>query len=300
MSIHPAKLRHLMTSKGFNNTTLAAESGVSAKTISRALKGEDTGANTGTRLAKALGVTPEELALPPASDEQDPNAYFYRHAFTLSGSERLNFDLVSHRYGVPQADILKAAPALFALVAEMSLAKRRADLEVARAALPPVPAHLKNAATVATYRLENVLYAEDASISRADIFGRDLYKALSEDFDIEPAHRDPFHTFFRDAAEAANADAFSHPLDPNDLPHRIFPADLDTLTGNDRAAALALERGRVRIQAIPADLLAQDRSADRIAWLASHLTEEDRAWLGALDDITLDDLNLGEEPPHGH
>lgn len=306
MSINAEKLHHLMKVKSVTKANLARLSGINDRTIRRILKGESEKNNraTTTHISQALGVAPEDLAQPPSPadlrQEQDQNASFYRHAFTLSGGERLNFDLVQHRYGVSTQDILKAAPALFALVAEMSLAKRRADLEAARAALPPVPAHLKNAATVATYRLEDVLNAEAASIAAADIFGRKL-EANLKDHDMEADFRygTPFAAFLWESAQAANPDAFSDLFGQNDLPHRLFPADLDTLTGDDRAAEMALTRGRTRIQAIPADLLAQDRTADRITFLASHLTEEDRAWLRYLDEITLDDLGLGEETSHG-
>lgn len=298
MSINADKLLHLMKIKSETTATLARKSGINDRTIRRILKGESETNNqhTTTYLAKALGVTPEDLAQPPSladlRQEQEKNAYFYRMAFQVTGSERLNFDLVQHRYGVSALDMLKAAPALYALVAEMSLAKRRADLETARAALPPVPEHLKAAATVATYRLADVLNAEEASIARADLFGRYLDKALSEDldFDVAPPKRDPFHDFFWTAAEDANENAFPDLMGLNELPDGLFPADLDALTGNDHAAKLALKRGRVRIQAIPTPFIAEDRTTDRAAWLASHLTEEDQASLRHLNDIPFDVL----------
>ncbi|NBZ86058.1 helix-turn-helix domain-containing protein [Stagnihabitans tardus] len=308
MHINPDKLRHLMAKTELRRAAdLAARSKVSEKTIDRILDAEDHNSQTTTvtRLARALGVTPEDLAQPPAPgdlrQQQDPNAYSYRHAFTLTGSERLNLDLVGHRYGVSPADILKAAPALYALVAEMSLAKRRADLDLARQTRPVVAPHLQGAADMATGRLGEVLCAEEASIARADIFGRHLDKVFADRFDIEPPALDPFHDFIRTAAKAANPHAFSDLLGRGNLPERLFEDDLIAISGGDIAAAWALEHGRVRIQDIPAELRSNDRKADRIAFLASCLTEKDREWLDCIANMTQDALAEDEqkEPDHG-
>jgi hypothetical protein len=59
--------------------------------------------------------------------------------------------------------------------------------------------------------------------------------------------------------------------------YRIAPSEVENLAGGDRWAEYALTHGHARIQTIPADLLASDRKAARVEWLAAQVPPEERA-----------------------
>ena len=137
-SIHPKRLRDLRTRKKFSRRKLAIKSGVSEKQIGR-VETSDTDVpvrmNTMIKLASALGVdaqmllddptTLDPLPVPPSQDVQ--------LSIKISSQVRLAYDLVKHRYGPSQKDIINLAPLIFVLLAEGSLAWRRQWLEETKA-----------------------------------------------------------------------------------------------------------------------------------------------------------------------
>ena len=139
-SIHPKRLRDLRTRKKFSRRKLAKKSGVSEKQIGRVETSETdvpVRMNTMIKLASALGVdaemllddpsTLDPLPVPPSQDVQ--------LSIKISSQVRLAYDLVKHRYGPSQKDIINLAPLLFVLLAEGSLSWRRQWLEEAKAAM---------------------------------------------------------------------------------------------------------------------------------------------------------------------
>ena len=146
MSINVETLELLLEAKGLTQKALAEQSGVSSKTISRIIAGENRNSKKTTivRIARALGVGAEELGASLAEKklrELKENWHAFTSSRTIIDLDRrtdIHFDLVSARYGIsPQAQI-EAAPRLFTILAEMSLADRRKrlnDFQTGRAIL---------------------------------------------------------------------------------------------------------------------------------------------------------------------
>ena len=134
--IHPRKLRYIRESRNLSQAQLADASDVSQKQISRLEKCDvkeslnTCQGKTLQNLASALNVSAEELSTPPDSDsEKKAEALGLRRAsFYLAEQDRLNYRFLEERYGIKAHDILRAAPLLFLLTAEMSLADRRGTL----------------------------------------------------------------------------------------------------------------------------------------------------------------------------
>ena len=140
LTIHPKRLRDLRERKKLSRSKLAKSSDISPKTISR-LETSSTDVsvrlNTMEKLANALGVdvgmlvddptSLDALPVPPSQDVQ--------LSIKVSSQVRLAYDLVKHRYGPSQKDIIKLAPLLYILLAEGSLAWRRQWLEEVKVAM---------------------------------------------------------------------------------------------------------------------------------------------------------------------
>lgn len=126
MTVDRDTLARFMQQRGMRPKVLAeaTEGKVSEKTIRRALKGAvHPNENTARLLAKAFGVEPNTLANPPDDKAElqklEQDAKMYRHTLLLRGEERLNLDLVKRHYNVDTDYIIKAAPLMFSLVAEL-------------------------------------------------------------------------------------------------------------------------------------------------------------------------------------
>ena len=296
MTVDRDTLTRLMQLRGMRPKDLAeateGKDKVSEKTIRRALKGEvHPNENTARGLAKALGVEPNTLANPPDDKAKlqklEQDAKMYRHTLRWRGEERLNLDLVTRHYNVDTDYIIKAAPLMFSLVAELCLAKRREDLDRAWEWKNSIPPHLQNASGVALNLMGEVLGAERESIASADLFGRHLLDSL--DFYADSSAPVPFHDFLWKFAEETNDEAFRDVhLDLRGIDYEIFVADLDVITNGDSAAKLALENGRVRIRDIPEDLFHEGKAAERADWLKRHLTDDDLEWLDVIAPLSLD------------
>ena len=139
-SIHPKRLKDLRTRKKFSRRKLAKKSGLSEKQISRVETSETdvpVRMNTMIKLASALGVDAEMLLNDPSTLDPlpVPPSQDVQLSIKISPQVRLAYDLVKHRYGPSQKDIINLAPLLFVLLAEGSLSWRRQWLEETKAAM---------------------------------------------------------------------------------------------------------------------------------------------------------------------
>lgn len=133
---------------------------------------------------KALGVEPKVLAAQPASEDvenRELQMYGYVGAKVhFRGGTVLAYDLVRDRYGVDMWEVIDAAPFLFALLAEMSLADRRRRLEEMVAAWETyqttVPEHIGFAAVG---DCNEGLLAELDSIAERDLSGVRILRKTS-------------------------------------------------------------------------------------------------------------------------
>jgi hypothetical protein len=222
----------------------------------------------------------------------------------LSPETLLNFRLVMHHYGVGMYDIIDAAPWMFTLLAETSLAERGQRLGEAASsfedAMKRLPAHLQHAG-VARARFEDVYYPERDSIAARDIFGKKVLREAASDYYPEPFNPDeanPFFDFLGRMAQAAGSEAIDigdrHYALNEGLPYSwpVFHLWLRKLTNGDFWALSAIKYGHARLDEIPEELMADERGAERAAWLASKLPPGARARLEQTPEARILLLNL--------
>ncbi len=313
MPINVETLELLLKEKGMTHKTLVEASGVSSKTITRIIAGEERNSNKNTtaKIAKALGVSPEELAASPADKElREIKAKLRafvssRTIINLNGQTNIHFDLVSARYGIsPQAQI-EAAPLLFTILAEMSFADRRKRLDDFRAALNSAsdlqPRHLQRGIAIADDKMERLLDKEEASIKANDLSGATINGAdESEDWRVED-EGDLFVTFLKHLAGGANDSLIDiGGGTATNIEYWILCEDLSRITGGDDFASEALRLGRIRVRDIPSNLLGEETADARIAWLADRLTTDDRAALEGLNEaMKAFKLDIGDSNSKG-
>lgn len=240
-------------------------------------------------IAKTLKMSVEDLGKPP-TDEVDAGrtmqeAGYRRIAVWLSEDVRLNYRWVTHHYGVSVMDLINAAPWMFTLLAETSLAERRRRLKEAEAsfedAMAKLPAHLSHG-TVARSDFETACYDEQNSLARRDIFGRVILETVSGAEPFDPDQTNPFVEFLRKLAE----DADSVEIDADSLPYYlhdklpswpVFQNWLHELTGGDPLARFAVENVKGVFDAIPGDLKGAEKTTQRVQWLIEKIPADIRA-----------------------
>ena len=176
--IHPKRLRSLRERRKLSRRELAEKSGVSERQIGRVeASGTDVPVrmNTMIKLASALGVDADMLVDDPTAIDPlpVPPSQDVQLSIKISSQVRLAYDLVKHRYGPSQKDIIKLAPLLYVLLAEGSLVWRRQWLEEAKAAqerLEQLTDERKNL-LIEDYQMEESIEAEQESIERSDHIG---------------------------------------------------------------------------------------------------------------------------------
>ncbi len=313
MRIDPETLKKLRKARGLSQEMLADVSRVSKKTIARIEtgKGGETRGGTAKELAKALSVKIEVLTGEPgtahgnmAEESSDFLAgegvssrilgtAFYRHRITLSGEALLAYDLVREHYRVDMLSLVHAAPLLFTLLAEMSLADRRRRADEVNAALEgKFPEHL------APLNLHH-LWDELVFISWRDIFARNVgdpeYNEMFDDCyrneEYFEERRNPFSDFLGRLAkdmgpqnDAIDPEKIHFDVEGSGFLHKfsLFNKFREKLTGGSSRADCALDGGYARIRNIPRELMPPRRAdeedeaaAARVKWLEERIPDED-------------------------
>ena len=176
--INPESLKTIRLRKELSRQKLAKKSDVSDRQIKRI---EDSDADvtvrptTLTKLAGALGVDAEILADTPKQLESLPvlPTQDVQLSTKVDSQVRLAYDLVKHRYGASQKDIINLAPLLYVLLAEGSLARRRQWVEKAEAAMKTLEQvdDEREYLRIEDYRMEESIAAERNSIEKHDHWG---------------------------------------------------------------------------------------------------------------------------------
>ena len=300
MPIDINTFEHLMKERGLTQTRLAELAKVSAKTISRILKGEgNTNKVSLQRVAAALDTTPEGLAVPLdgarrlEADKKLKEVNYPRTSFHLSGSTMLNYALVEARYGLSANALYEAAPVLLTLLAEMSFAERRRRLEeyeaAFRAATAMAPEHLHRA-FVAGNDFDDACNDEEMSLAANDLSGALIDEEGWTSGDSDTG--DLFVAFLSNLSKGIDGEVleFSGGTAAS-IDHRILQGDLVRLTNGDDWAKFALEHRHARIRDIPAELRGDDRAVERAAWLVTQIPEAARKareeWLSDLGEIEI-------------
>ncbi len=240
-------------------------------------------------LAEALGITTKELASPFSSNENTEDlleAFGYRYVRSLlSHDALLAFDLVHQIYGISMRAQVEMAPLFSALLAEGSLAWRReklAKIEQSAAVLEfHGKGHLRALASIPDH-VEEEVEAERNSISEKDIFGKHVGESAYEQ-GYDPAEQNPFTDYLKEYAKSSSAIniIFGEMIGSNiyfGLPqYQIDPYVFDRITDNNPQAKFALLGGYARLRDLPKDLFDDDKTAERIEWLISHVPIEELA-----------------------
>ena len=321
MKIVPETLRKLRKARQLGQQGLADRARVDKKTIARieAGRGGEARESTVTDIAKALKVNPLVLAEGPESEamrEEDLRKHGYRRAsLHFRGETMLAYDLVRDRYGVQMWNVIDAAPFLFTLLAEMSLAERRSRLDEMVAAWeayrPTVPEHLRHDAGG---RDSEGFQAEEDSIERRDLFGRTIEEEDELEMRANDTYyaddRNPFLDFLAKRAEELGPDndavQCEHMyLSGNGLfGWRLFDAYLTRLTGGSPRARYALCHGHVRLAQIPEHLRGEreddDVADERTRWLEDRVPDDDWAEAERRFNVDLETLVTDESKKGEH
>ena len=260
---------------------LASVSKVSKKTISRIESGTLDGNRKEAieRLARALGITHEELCRPPKEDADqaaDTSESAYRKLTThLSPEANLAFALIEERYGVKSEDLIEMAPLSFLLLAEASLNWRRARNIDVKSALGGIR-HPYLEITFGIEDTEQVFEFDASSIEEADIFGenvRNELRSFGRNFKCD----NPFIEYLIGVAKnhAPSLVEIVQFDTSQQLPsYMIRTAKIEELTGGDDRARYALAHGYALRRDIPAELQGDEAKEQRIAWLAQRVPDE--------------------------
>ena len=304
MKVHKDTLRNLRMKMGFSQEALANESRVSKKTIARIEggKGGETRGSTVQELARALRIKPEVLAEAPESEtvrEQELQKHGLRPVkLVLDGETILAFGLVAEQYGVETRQIMKAAPMLFTLLAEMSLADRCHRAKAAKTALEAfeptmvefytntdehLEAHISEYADVTSFDIgmTDFLNNLDSNYDRRGLFSKNRrWDGMFEDY----FERNPFSDFLKQLAKdlGRDNDAINPKevfFDPDGFLNcaSLFEKYRKSLTGGSARADYALSHGYTRIRQIPKELRGEDEdvTSRRVKWLEAKAPDED-------------------------
>ena len=291
--------------RGMSRRVLAAESGVSERHIAR-IETADSPVSvrreTAERLARVLYDQDE-----PLEDELRVPYDFFRAparglnrvtprvqlSARVSHQVRLAYDLVRLRYGPSVREVMVLAPLLFALLAEGSLQWRRQALNEIEDLNKRLQAFEQSGTrrhlyfTKYTGTLQEGMYLEEKSIKEDDVRGRLVRKdAYMRQYDADDAQ--PFQDYLaglatdlegRDLVDFTAGDRITPDPYWGIEPYRLFPEQLEKLTGGSDRARWALEYGDVRLSSIPERLLEDAATDERVQWLESRLSDEVRTFM---------------------
>ena len=305
MKINPERLHELRKRKLLTRQRLSDLAGIHARTIQRLENDPDrcqkTREDTLNCLAKALDVEPGvltgELTLPESDKAPADNSERVQIGAQIAPKVRLAYDLIKRRYGVSVTDIINMAPLFFTLLAEGSLAWRREKLKEAEEAMERLDqiriAH--RIFCIVTDYGAGVIWLEEESIAKADLFGDYLLEDHSDDINLlfyapfDPSDN-PFASYLRKLADdldipgVVNVDGgdirFGSPVNFPD--YNICSDELNRIANGSPDARRVLKTGHERLSEIPEELMAEDAGEERAEWLEDklpniykHLKEED-------------------------
>lgn len=299
MSLNPDTLKTLRKKRNLSQQALAERceqinsAKVSKRTIARIETGETppdrVRAHTVESLARALGVTPEELGKPSTelSDEYWEKIGYKSIRVQLPAAARLSYRWVLYQYDIQFQDLVEAAPWMFTLLAEMSLAERRQRLteagEAFETAMCHMPGHLRHG-KIARSDFDNACMDEENSLASRDIFGNEVLASATDRLvpdPFDPYVENPFVDFLIHLAKKADSEAIDpdhiEPLSGGGMPTwPIFENWLSEFTGGDYWARFAMENVRIDLANMPKDFKGVEKTAERVAWLIDKIPPEVR------------------------
>ena len=278
----------LLRDRGMTQAALAQRAGLGTKTIGRIRRGEALRISNAKKIAEALGVSLDELNLPPSEELQEKSrkkSGLSRLVADLSDKSLNALTLASKRYQVSEHSILEAAPFMFMILAELSLKRRRDKLEEWKdAALSAVGSGPRNHRPYSIEGIEEAiweLYEREA----CSIDKRDLSAGFTGTHPARPTQENPGHAFMtmleEMAAESGHTLTFVDST-PEDFEPCTYDAYSDAVTEflysedehafswPDEDGSLLIADGLIPLRDMPEELLAFGAGSDRRAWVSSH------------------------------
>lgn len=276
--INPDTLKMHRKCARLSQQGLAKVSRVSKKTIARIEGGKSSANNhTAKQLAKALRVAPEVLSEPFINGKHVNRAFGYQtFDVTIEANAEFAFQMVERCYGFSREDQITMAPIFTALLAEASLAWRQESLQQAEEYLNKLRKPIDGGSPLAdkeVANLERALLAERESIEQRD-------------FRLTSPFRQSFQRYLDHFNQQLDTDLIQNATNLNQDRYDIYRfsvggwainlAELKRLVGRDTWAFRALQWGYVKIRDIPDDLMGDDVSGKRYAWLAEKIPQDER------------------------
>ena len=307
LSIIPNRLAVARQHRGIEIDDLAIWANLPAgriKALEEADKPTKVSPSEMIRLAESLRLDSEVLA---GEREMPDDAERYRKqavSVNLSGQARRDCELVRMRYGVSREELMEMAPLMFTLVAEDILRWRRERLKRARQVmrdfdyaqnLMGLRFKVRPLERGPNDELPGTADQEEASIASRDVFG----KQLSGPRGLKLRAPEVFPSYLMDRMRDSDFDGAIALWDedlgceedesawggsmhwPGDcLPvHRLLPDQVYELVGlgpegspsrDQLEALIALNHCRIELADLPEELMAEDKAAERVAWINHH------------------------------
>ena len=297
--IRPNTLRALRERRGLSQAKLENRSEEMRQKVGVAtIKRIETWAETETymanptiaeRLAKVLGVDVEDLAKEPKVDDVEltrvlRNVGMRQLRAAVHENTSLGFRMVEHLYDIPVRTQIEMAPLCMALLAEGSLAwrkKRLAEIDEKAEELMSLGGGNFSFAQ-AVYRTQDAAFEEEASISKRDVFGKDVAEDTYS-LGYDPNINNPLADYLRELArDLGKTEVVLDPevfeIGPFGFPeYRIGAGLLHELTAGNSDAEYALACGHVSIPDIPEELLGAQNTERRVEWLISRIPADEIA-----------------------
>ena len=180
-TINSEVLKAWRQKRGWTQKQLADRLKCSSDQVSRWERGKSQNVRSHLRkaLTKTFGVEWEELTkFPKESGKTTDNIFNVQLNVRVRHWERTALQLVSDYYRIPIANIVGLSPLLFLIVAEKSLAHRRAAVseitsmqDKAETEGIRIAPHLKSDLGASHIVADSVIYSEKTSIEKRDLFG---------------------------------------------------------------------------------------------------------------------------------
>ncbi len=286
MNINPKTFEDLLFKRGLTQADVARRANLDPKTIGRIKRGSTApNKNTAERIAKALGVTLEYLQSAPDSssdaqtDRSDHGYPIYRMVVDLDAQTLNNLETASWRYGLPKKSILQYAPILFSILAELSLTRRKNEVQAFTSTLQdqlsasPLP--LQEFGEAAQMAVAEKAGKELESINARSLAGQHPGQYWTDGW---RDGQNAFLKFLEGVAEEAGQELQFHGCTLEDLcSYTLAPLELWEVTKHAECsdfylelAEHALHEGDALLRDMPDELFAEDAAEERVVWLVSH------------------------------
>lgn len=297
--ISSTSLKALIAQSGKRQAEIAEKAKIDPRHLTRLLKDDRTVRDTTVvRLAKALevesGVLTGVLPLPDGLGDGPTVQPRVEHRQRISRASRNAYELISLRYGIEVRALTELAPLCFAVIAEMSLADRRARLAELRAAYD-ARASMRGDLGYLPYRAthdpvaEGIMRTEEGSVSSRDVFGWDYHDALADDDQgvaewWECLEVTPLEVWLRDKAAALKLDCAVHGVTYNDSTFSLEHDLALQIAEGDEALRDTILKGSVLLNGMPGlkrdffwTMLTLPPAEARLAWLRQQIDAQPTA-----------------------